>query len=89
MYSCEFCEISKSTFFTEQLWATASVSKIDLFVTIANFFQLQIKFYLLTTLIIFFFISFVLTWDLQFCQYEPGLHFFIYIMQSILSNVFS
>ena len=25
MFSCEFCEISKNTFFTEQLWATASV----------------------------------------------------------------
>ena len=25
MFSCEFCEISKSTFFTEHLWETASV----------------------------------------------------------------
>ena len=25
MFSCEFCEISKYTFFTEHLWATASV----------------------------------------------------------------
>ena len=25
MYSYEFCEIVKSTFFTERLWATASV----------------------------------------------------------------
>ena len=25
MFSCEFCEISKNTFFTEHLWATASV----------------------------------------------------------------
>ena len=24
MFSCEFCEISKNTFFTEHLWATAS-----------------------------------------------------------------
>ena len=24
--SCEFCEISKNTFFTEHLWATASAS---------------------------------------------------------------
>ena len=24
MLSCEFCEISESTFFTEHLWATAS-----------------------------------------------------------------
>ena len=25
MLSCEFCEISKNTFFTEHLWASASV----------------------------------------------------------------
>ena len=26
VFSCEFCEISKNTFFTEHLWATASES---------------------------------------------------------------
>ena len=26
MFSCEFCEISKNTFFTEHLWTTASKS---------------------------------------------------------------
>ena len=25
VFYCEFCEISKNTFFTEHLWATASV----------------------------------------------------------------
>ena len=25
VFSCEFCEISKNTFFTEYLWATASI----------------------------------------------------------------
>ena len=25
VFSCEFCEISKNIFFTEHLWATASV----------------------------------------------------------------
>ena len=25
VFSCEFCEISKNNFFTERLWATASV----------------------------------------------------------------
>ena len=25
LFSCEFCEISKNTFFTEHLWATASL----------------------------------------------------------------
>ena len=24
MFSCEFCEVSKNTFFTEHLWTTAS-----------------------------------------------------------------
>ena len=28
MFSCEFCEISKTTFFTEHLWATASLSRM-------------------------------------------------------------
>ena len=28
VFSCEFCEISKNTFFVEHLWATASVSYI-------------------------------------------------------------
>ena len=26
MFSCEFCEISKNTFFTEHFWTTSSVS---------------------------------------------------------------
>ena len=25
LFSCEFCEISKNTFFTEHLWTTASI----------------------------------------------------------------
>ena len=30
MFSCEFCEILKNTFFTEHLWATASVeTRVD------------------------------------------------------------
>ena len=31
VFSCEFYEISKNTFFTEQLWATASESPDDVF----------------------------------------------------------
>ena len=33
MYYCEFCEISKNTFFTEDLWSTASefVTKVLIF----------------------------------------------------------
>ena len=27
VFSCEFCEISKNTFFTEHLWATAPIEK--------------------------------------------------------------
>ena len=30
VFSCEFCEASKNTFFTEHLWTTASVHKIIL-----------------------------------------------------------
>ena len=26
VFSCEFCEISQNTFFTEHLWTTASIS---------------------------------------------------------------
>ena len=29
MFSCEFCEISKNTFFTEHAWATAFVAFQD------------------------------------------------------------
>ena len=34
VFSCEFCEISKNTFFTEHLWATASENS---FVVDVNF----------------------------------------------------
>ena len=30
MFSCEFCEISKNNFFTEHFWATASASRISI-----------------------------------------------------------
>ena len=29
MFSCEFCEISRNTFFTEHLWTTVSVDNND------------------------------------------------------------
>ena len=29
VFSCEFCEISKNTFFTEHIWVTASILKFD------------------------------------------------------------
>ena len=31
VFSCEFCEIWKNTFFTEHLWTTASVSTWNIF----------------------------------------------------------
>ena len=31
MFSCEFCEISKNTFFTEHLWASASDFRVTTF----------------------------------------------------------
>ena len=36
VFSCDFCEISKNTFFTEHLWATASV---DITIAPANVFK--------------------------------------------------
>ena len=29
MFSCEFCEISKNTFFTEHVWATECIIKAN------------------------------------------------------------
>ena len=29
VFSCEFCEISRNTFFTEHVWTTASISNIS------------------------------------------------------------
>ena len=37
VFSCEFCEISKNTFFTEHLWATASTASITFAQTYRNF----------------------------------------------------
>ena len=31
MFSCEFCELSRNTFFSEHVWATASALKLPLF----------------------------------------------------------
>ena len=43
VFACEFCEISKSTFFTEYLWATASNHRsIDL---VDGAIQSQSKFF--------------------------------------------
>ena len=35
-FSCEFCEISKNTFFTKHLWATTSKLKIKFYLSVAN-----------------------------------------------------
>ena len=41
--TCEFCEISKNTFLTEHVWATASDFRIFSFVIILTFtFQVYI-----------------------------------------------
>ena len=37
VFSCEFCEISKNTFVTEQLWTTASVNLSYMKLTINTF----------------------------------------------------
>ena len=36
MFSCEFSEISKNTFFTKHLWATTSKLKIKFYLSVAN-----------------------------------------------------
>ena len=37
MFSCEFCKISKNTFLTEHLWATASVIIMNCFLSVKVF----------------------------------------------------
>ena len=44
MFSCEFCEISKNSFFTEHLWATASGVPIILCSFMETFYR---RFYIL------------------------------------------
>ena len=42
VFSCEFCEISKNTFFTEHVWATASIKSVCMSVMLhiyRNLFQ--------------------------------------------------
>ena len=39
VFSCEFCEISKNTFFTEHLWTTASVYNTE----VSPFYQNDVK----------------------------------------------
>ena len=44
VFSCEFCEISKNTFFTERLWTTVSAyrfRKVVLFDNTVNVFYLK------------------------------------------------
>ena len=68
VFSCEFCQISKNTFFTEHLWATASIlregrrSKQKKFQSFLNFTKkIVIKkcsyifYFLLAVLILFLF----------------------------------
>ena len=41
MFSCEFCELSRKTFFTEHLWTTASIS--DCFFCISESYEIYSK----------------------------------------------
>ena len=43
VFSCEFCEISKNTFFTEHLWTTASVEGPPIFVDASNYDPKSLK----------------------------------------------
>ena len=44
MFSCEFCEIFKNTFFTEHLWTTASEVKDKRLFTFLRLFYIPIIF---------------------------------------------
>ena len=39
VFSCEFCEISKNTFFTEHLWTTASIYSPESLVNLLSLFK--------------------------------------------------
>ena len=79
MFSCEFCEISKNTFFTEHIWATASklyrqIYLLSSSITIlSEFINSCVMFVKLCKLIIvvmfgsyFFCLSFLSLWTLYF-----------------------
>ena len=36
MFSCEFCEISKNTFFAENLWTTTSEKSLEFFLNFSK-----------------------------------------------------
>ena len=41
VFTCEFCEISKNTFFTEHLWVTASNSSLRLFIEVFELYTTE------------------------------------------------
>ena len=46
MFSCEFCEISKNTCFTEHLWAAASESNRSISIKVSMIWKPELKFLL-------------------------------------------
>ena len=42
VFSCEFCEISKNTFFTEHLWTNASIISVTQFSSVWTTFYLNL-----------------------------------------------
>ena len=64
MFSCEFCEISKSTFFTKYLWVTASGEYIILseIVRVVSYLSCFVKYcVILITLITYIWSDKILT----------------------------
>ena len=43
MFSCEFCEIPKNTFFTEHLWPTASERTFEICLVVVNEFWVRLQ----------------------------------------------
>ena len=55
VFSCEFCEISKNTFFTKHLWVTATVSGVlcGYYTILYDFWYSQVQSFLPSFLISF------------------------------------
>ena len=62
LFSSEFCEISKSTFFTEHIWATASKKELILHIIICHY--------------LYFFKNFLHAMSLSWVIYQNFLHNF-------------
>ena len=54
VFSCEFCEISKNTFFTEHLWTTASGIMITIYDSFHNIIYLMLEVFFVEQKVFYF-----------------------------------